>query len=328
MKKKRLAIVGATGLVGETMIRVLEEKKIPYESLKLLASKGSAGKSVNVKGEDVVIEELKENSFDDVDYALFAVESHLSKEYAPLAVRSGAVVIDNSNAFRMDKEIPLVVPEINIEDAGDKPGIISNPNCSTIQSVVALKPILDAYGLKRVIYSTYQAVSGSGKDGLADLDKTVNGEEGTFYPKQIAYNVLPHIDSFLDDGYTKEEVKMIDETRKILHQPNLRVTATTVRVPVRYGHSVSINIETEKPFELEDIFELFKDAPGVVLVDDTKNKVYPTPLESEGDDQVFIGRIRRDYSVDNGINLWCVADNVRKGAASNALQILEKLLKD
>ncbi len=328
MKKKRLAIVGATGLVGETMIRVLEEKKIPYESLKLLASKGSAGKSVNVKGEDVVIEELKENSFDDVDYALFAVESHLSKEYAPLAVRSGTVVIDNSNAFRMEMDIPLVVPEINIEDAGDKPGIISNPNCSTIQSVVALKPILDAYGLKRVIYSTYQAVSGSGKDGLADLDKTVKGEEGTFYPKQIAYNVLPHIDSFLDDGYTKEEVKMIDETRKILHQPNLRVTATTVRVPVRYGHSVSINIETEKPFELEDIFELFKEAPGVVLVDDTKNKVYPTPLESEGDDHVFIGRIRRDYSVDNGINLWCVADNVRKGAASNAVQILEKLLKD
>ncbi|MFB0918853.1 MAG: aspartate-semialdehyde dehydrogenase [Clostridiaceae bacterium] len=328
MKRKKLAIVGATGLVGETMIKVLEEKKIPYESLKLLASKGSAGKAISVNGEEIIIEELKSTSFDDVDYALFAVESHLSKEFAPIAVKSGAVVIDNSNAFRMDKDIPLIVPELNIEDAGDKPGIISNPNCSTIQSVVALKPILDKYGLKRVIYSTYQAVSGSGKDGLADLDKTISGEEGTFYPKQIAYNVLPHIDSFLEDGYTKEEVKMIDETRKILHQPKLKVTATTVRVPVRYGHSVSINIETEKPFELDDVFEVFRNAPGVVLVDDTKNKVYPTPLESEGDDHVFIGRIRRDYSVDNGINLWCVADNVRKGAASNAVQILEKLLKD
>ncbi len=326
MKKTRLALAGATGLVGETMIKVIEENHIPYESIKLLASAGSAGKTIKVNGQDIIVEELTGESFKDVDYALFAVESHLSKQFAPLAVKAGTVVIDNSNAFRMDEDIPLVVPEINMDDAKNEPGIISNPNCSTIQSVVALKPIADEYGLKRVIYSTYQAVSGSGKDGLADLELTIAGGEGKFYPQQIAYNVLPHIDSFLDNGYTKEEIKMIDETRKILHLPDLKVTATTVRVPVRFGHAVSINIETETAFEIEDVFALFKNAPGVILMDDVKNLVYPTPLQSEGSNEVYVGRIRRDFSVANGLNIWCVADNVRKGAAANAVQILEKLL--
>ncbi|MDD6978865.1 MAG: aspartate-semialdehyde dehydrogenase, partial [Firmicutes bacterium] len=241
----------------------------------------------------------------------------------------GTTVVDNSSQWRMDKDVPLVVPEVNPEDIAANNGIIANPNCSTIQAVVALKPLQDKYGIKRVVYSTYQAVAGSGLKGINDLKNGIEGNDEPLqaYAHQIAYNCLPHIDVFLENGYSKEEMKMVNETHKILHDDNIGVTATTVRVPVYYGHSESINIELEKPFELEDIFELFRNAPGIVLQDDLENNVYPLATEAAGTDPVYVGRIRRDFSVENGINLWCVADNVRKGAATNAIQIAEKLLE-
>lgn len=324
MKKYNVAVVGATGLVGSTIIKILEEREFPINNIYFLASKKSAGSKICFNNVDYLVEELNEESFEkDIDIALFAAGGTISQKYGKLAADKGIVVVDNSSVFRMDKDIPLVVPEVNEEDIEKNEAIISNPNCTTIQAVVALKPLHDAFKIKRVIYSTYQAVSGSGLAGLKDL------EEGNVqcYPHQIQYNAIPHIDSFLDNGYTKEEIKMIEETKKILKEENLKVTATCVRVPVKYAHSLSINLEFEKPFEIEEVYKTLKDAPGVVLKDDRANNIYPMPLDAEGTDGVYIGRIRKDLSVENGLNIWVVADNTRKGAALNAVQIAEALIK-
>lgn len=320
MNKFNIAIVGATGLVGSTIVKILEERNFPINNIYFFSSKKSAGSTINFNNNDYIVEELNEKSFDrDIDFALFAAGGAVSEKYAKIAVDKGVKVIDNSSIFRMDKNVPLVVPEVNPEEISWNKGIISNPNCSTIQSVVALKPLHDKFKIKRIIYSTYQAVSGSGLGGLKDL------EEGNIecYPYQIQYNALPHIDSFLDNGYTKEEMKMIDETKKILKDDSLKITATTVRVPVKYSHSISINLEFEDSFEMEEIYDVLKKAPGVIVKDDVANKIYPMPIDVEGKDGVYIGRIRRDFSIDNGINIWVVADNIRKGAALNAVQIAE-----
>ena len=329
-RKPNIAVVGATGVVGSTFLKVLEERDFPFENIYLMASAKSAGKKITFKGKEYTVEELTEHSFDKpIDIALFSAGGGTSAKFAPIAAQHGTTVVDNSSQWRMDKDVPLVVPEVNPEDIAANKGIIANPNCSTIQAVVALKPLQDKYGIKRVVYSTYQAVAGSGLKGINDLKNGIEGNDEPLqaYAHQIAYNCLPHIDVFLENGYSKEEMKMVNETHKILHDDNIGVTATTVRVPVYYGHSESINIELEKPFELEDIFELFRNAPGIVLQDDLENNVYPLATEAAGTDPVYVGRIRRDFSVENGINLWCVADNGRKGAATNAIQIAEKLLE-
>ena len=329
-RKPNIAVVGATGVVGSTFLKVLEERDFPFENIYLMASAKSAGKKITFKGKEYTVEELTEHSFDKpIDIALFSAGGGTSAKFAPIAAQHGTTVVDNSSQWRMDKDVPLVVPEVNPEDIATNKGIIANPNCSTIQAVVALKPLQDKYGIKRVVYSTYQAVAGSGLKGINDLKNGIEGNDEPLqaYAHQIAYNCLPHIDVFLENGYSNEEMKMVNETHKILHDDNIGVTATTVRVPVYYGHSESINIELEKPFELEDIFELFRNAPGIVLQDDLENNVYPLATEAAGTDPVYVGRIRRDFSVENGINLWCVADNVRKGAATNAIQIAEKLLE-
>lgn len=318
----KLAIVGATGLVGETILDELAQRNYEVD-IKLLASAQSAGQRIKFKDRELVIEELSPDSFSGIDYALFAVEGELSKEYAPHATRAGCVVIDNSSAFRMDPTVPLVIPEVNSKALGMHQGIIANPNCSTIQSVVplgALKP----FGLKRVIYTTYQSVSGSGKAGIEDLERGQRGEKPEFYPVPIANNVIPQIDDFLEDGYTKEEKKMIDETKKILELPELKVTATTVRVPLQSAHSVAMIVELEQPFDLEEIKQVLALAPGLVLIDSPD---YPTPLRAAGRDDILIGRIRRDDSAPNSLHIWCVADNIRKGAAGNAVQILDELLR-
>ena len=329
MKKVNLAVVGATGMVGRTFLKVLEERNFPINNFYVFASKRSAGEKIQFNGNEYTVEELTENSFDrEIDIALFSAGGGTSAIFAPIAAKNGCIVVDNSSQWRMDENVPLVVPEVNPEDIKWNKGIIANPNCSTIQAMVALKPLADKYGLKRVVYSTYQSVSGSGMAGWMDLENGIKGEAPKNYPKPIAYNVLPHIDVFGENGYTKEEMKMILETRKILHLDDLKVTATTVRVPVYSSHSESINIELNSAYELEDVMELFKNAPGVVLMDDVKNGVYPTALDAAGKDEVFIGRVRRDESVENGLNLWCVADNVRKGAALNAAQIAEVLIKE
>ncbi|EHK2333929.1 aspartate-semialdehyde dehydrogenase [Clostridium perfringens] len=321
-----VAIVGATGNVGRKFLEILEERNFPVKELYLFASKRSAGKTLKFKGEDVLVEELCEANIENkkIDFALFSAGGSVSLEFAPIFAKHGAVVIDNSSAWRMDKEVPLVVPEVNPEDVKWHKGIIANPNCSTIQAMVALKPLYDKYGIKRIVYSTYQAVSGAGIQGILDL------QEGTTkkFPYPILGNVIPHIDVFLDNGYTKEEIKMIEETKKILHDDNLRITATTVRVPVLNAHSESINIELNSEFELENVIDLFNSSKGIIVHDDVENLKYPTPLELSGKDEVFVGRIRRDFSLDNGLNLWVVADNIRKGAALNAIQIAEILINE
>ena len=328
MKKYNVAIVGATGLVGQTFLKVLKERNFPVEKLYLYASARSAGKTVNFVGKDYTVIELKdENIKDDIDVALFSAGGSMSKEYAPKFKAKGAIVIDNSSAWRMEKDIPLVVPEANPEALDGHNGIIANPNCSTIQVMPVLKVLADKYGLKRVIYSTYQAVAGSGQKGIDDLEANLKGEPSKNYPHQIAFNLLPHIDSFLDNGYTKEEMKMVEETRKILGLPDLKVTATCVRVPVKMGHAVSVNVELEKSFDLKDVFKAFEEKEGVVVKDDVSKNVYPMPIEAEDTDEVYVGRIRRDESVENGLNLWVVADNIRKGAATNTIQIAETLIK-
>ncbi|KGM97289.1 aspartate-semialdehyde dehydrogenase [Clostridium novyi A str. 4552] len=323
-----VAVVGATGMVGNKFIEVLAERDFPINNLYFFASKKSAGKVLKFKDNDILVEELKEDNIKTkkIDFALFSAGGSVSLEYAPIFAKYNAIVIDNSSAWRMNPEVPLVVPEVNPEDIKLNKGIIANPNCSTIQAVVALKPLYDKYGIKRIIYSTYQAVSGAGVGGFNDLKNGYNAEAPTKFPYPIAGNILPHIDDFLDNGYTKEEMKMINETQKIFHDNNIKITATTARVPVFYGHSESINVELEKPFEIEDIFNLYKNAEGVLLKDDVKNLVYPLPLDAEGHDEVYVGRIRRDFSLDNGLNIWVVADNIRKGAASNAIQIAEKII--
>lgn len=321
-----VAIVGATGNVGRKFLEILEERNFPVKELYLFASKRSAGKTLKFKGEDVLVEELCEANIENkkIDFALFSAGGSVSLEFAPIFAKHGAVVIDNSSAWRMDKEVPLVVPEVNPEDVKWHKGIIANPNCSTIQAMVALKPLYDKYGIKRIVYSTYQAVSGAGIQGILDL------QEGTTkkFPYPILGNVIPHIDVFLDNGYTKEEIKMIEETKKILHDDNLRITATTVRVPVLNAHSESINVELNSEFELENVIDLFNSSKGIIVHDDVENLKYPTPLELSGKDDVFVGRIRRDFSLDNGLNLWVVADNIRKGAALNAIQIAEILINE
>lgn len=324
---KIVGVVGATGLVGTEILKRLGERDLDIE-VRAFASQASAGKKVAYKDQEILVEELNEENIKGTDYLLFAAGGSISKKFAPRAVANGSIVIDNSSEFRMDKDVPLIVPEINPEALKNHKGIIANPNCSTIQSVLAIYPIFLKYGLKRVVYSTYQSVSGSGLEGLADLEGSSRGEENKFYPYPIAYNLLPHIDDFLDNGYTKEEVKMINETQKIFDK-EIRVTATAVRVPTKFSHAVSINLETEKAFEIEDIFALYRNSQirGLVLEDDLANKVYPMPLHAEGNDNVFVGRIRRDFSLDHGLNIWCVSDNIRKGASTNAVQILELLLE-
>ena len=328
MKKYNVAIVGATGLVGQTFLKVLKERNFPVEKLYLYASARSAGKTVNFVGKDYTVIELKdENIKDDIDVALFSAGGNISKEYAPKFKEKGAIVVDNSSAWRMEKDSPLVVPEANPEALDGHNGIIANPNCSTIQVMPVLKVLADKYGLKRVVYSTYQAVAGSGQKGIDDLEANLKGEPSKNYPHQIAFNLLPHIDSFLDNGYTKEEMKMVEETRKILGLPDLKVTATCVRVPVKMGHAVSVNVELEKSFDLKDVFKAFEEKEGVIVKDNVSKNVYPMPIEAEDTDEVYVGRIRRDESVENGLNLWVVADNIRKGAATNTIQIAETLIK-
>ena len=329
MKKINLAVVGATGMVGRTFLKVLEERQLPIENFYVMASSRSAGKTIHFNGKDYIVEELTENSFDKpIDIALFSAGGGTSKKFAPIAAAHGCIVIDNSSQWRMDAEVPLVVPEVNPEDISWHKNIIANPNCSTIQAMVALKPLDDKYKIKRVVYSTYQAVSGSGVAGWADLENGLKGEEPQKYPHPIANNCLPHIDVFLENGYSKEEMKMVDETRKILHNENMRVTATTVRVPVFNSHSESINLEFENPFDLNELIETLKSAPGVILMNDSENNEYPMAIHATDRDEVFVGRVRRDESVDNGVNLWVVADNIRKGAATNAVQIAETIIKN
>jgi len=329
MKKVNLAVVGATGMVGRTFLKVLEERQLPIENFYVMASSRSAGSTLTFNGKDYIVEELNEHSFDKpIDIALFSAGGSTSAKYAPIAAEHGCIVIDNSSQWRMDPNVPLIVPEVNPEDISWHKNIIANPNCSTIQAMVALKPLDDKFKIKRVVYSTYQAVSGAGVAGWKDLEDGLKGEAPKKFPHPIANNCLPHIDVFLENGYTKEEEKMINETRKILHHPDLKVTATTVRVPVFDSHSESINIEFENAFDMKEVFETLKNAPGIILEDDPQNNVYPLAINAAGHDEVYIGRIRRDESVDNGINIWVVADNIRKGAATNAVQIAQVIIEN
>ena len=329
MKKVNLAVVGATGMVGRTFLKVLEERQLPIENFYVMASSRSAGSTLTFNGKDYIVEELNEHSFDKpIDIALFSAGGGTSAKFAPIAAEHGCIVIDNSSQWRMDPNVPLIVPEVNPEDISWHKNIIANPNCCTIQAMVALKPLDDKFKIKRVVYSTYQAVSGAGVAGWKDLENGLKGEAPQKFPHPIANNCLPHIDVFLENGYTKEEEKMINETRKILHHPDLKVTATTVRVPVFDSHSESINIEFENAFDMKEVFETLKNAPGIILEDDPQNNVYPLAINAAGHDEVYIGRIRRDESVDNGINIWVVADNIRKGAATNAVQIAQVIIEN
>ncbi len=333
MKHYNIAILGATGAVGKTMLKVLEERDFPVEELRLLASERSAGKEIEFKGNKYKVEPVTPEAFEGIDIALFSAGSSRSKIWAPIAVEKGAVVIDNSSAFRMEPEVPLVVPEVNPEDVQIHKGIIANPNCSTIQMVVALYPIHREKKIKRIIVSTYQAVSGAGAKAIEDLQEETKARfEGRYYvpealPASIAFNVIPRIDVFLENGYTKEEMKMLNETRKIMHAPEIKVSATCVRVPVFVGHSESVTIETQEPITPEEARQILSSAPGVIVEDDPENNVYPMPIEVDGKDDVFVGRIRKDLAFDNGLSMWVVADNLRKGAATNAVQIAELLVK-
>lgn len=328
MKQYKVAVVGATGMVGRKMLEVLAEHKVPVGELVPFASARSAGGKIEFCGKEYEIIELTEQNVKacKADYALFSAGAGVSKTFAPIFAECGAVVIDNSSQWRMDESVPLVVPEVNPAAIKLNRGIIANPNCSTIQAVVALAPLHKAFGIKRIVYSTYQAVSGAGVGGYNDLLGGISGEAPKKFPRPIFANVLPHIDVFLPNGYTKEEEKMIKETRKILGDDSLRITATTVRVPVYYGHSESINVEFEKPATADEVRKVLEKADGVVVMDDSANAVYPTPREIENRDEVFVGRIRQDESVPSGVNLWVVADNIRKGAATNAVQILEYII--
>jgi len=336
MKAFHVAVVGATGAVGNEMIKILEERNFPVGKLKLLASERSLGKSLEYKGESLPVEVLKEDSFTGVQIGLFSAGGSISEKFAPLAAQAGCVVVDNTSAFRMVPDIPLVVPEVNPEAIAlyKNRGIIANPNCSTIQMVVALKPIHDAVRIKRIVVSTYQAVSGTGKKAIEELSEQTRALLSfqdpvvKVYPHQIAFNCLPQIDVFVDNGYTKEEMKMINETRKIMNDPSIAVTATTVRVPVFYAHSESVNIETEKKITPQEVRDLLAKAPGVIVVDDPQQRLYPMAIHAAGKDETFVGRIREDESIPNGINMWIVSDNLRKGAALNAVQIAEILGKD
>jgi aspartate-semialdehyde dehydrogenase len=333
MRSFNVAVVGATGAVGNEMVETLEQRNFPIKSLKLLASERSLGVSLSYKGRDIPVEVLNENSFKGVEIGLFSAGGSVSQKFAPIAWQSGCVVVDNTSAFRMEPDVPLVVPEVNAHAIKDYKtrGIIANPNCSTIQMVVALKPLHDAAKIKRIVVSTYQAVSGTGKKAIAELEGQVmaiySNKEITHkvYPHQIAFNCLPHIDVFLENGYTKEEMKMVNETKKIMEDDSIQVTATTVRVPVFYGHSESVNIEFERAISPDEARSLLSKAPGVIVADDPKKNVYPLAVYAAGKDETFVGRIRKDESIPNGLNIWVVSDNIRKGAALNAVQIAEIL---
>lgn len=336
LKKKNkyiIAIAGATGVVGREMIEILEERNFPVSEIVLLASERSEGERLEFRGNRVTVKKLTKDSFEGVDIALFSAGADRSREFAPAAVKSGAVVIDNSTAFRMDPKVPLVVPEVNAAAIEHQSGIIANPNCSTIAMVMALKPIHDAARIRRIVVTTFQSVSGTGKKAMDELaQQTVallnfRDIETKVYPHQIAFNCLPHIDSFLENGYTKEEMKMADETKKILEDDSIRVTATTVRVPVFRCHSESVNIETEKKLSANEARALLSAAPGVIVYDDPGKNLYPLAIDVAGKDETYVGRIREDESIPNGINLWIVSDNLRKGAALNAVQIAERLIK-
>jgi len=335
-KKINVAVAGATGAVGNQMIACLEERKFPVKSIKFLASSRSVGHKIKFKGEEIAVEELTENAFKNIDIALFSAGGGPSEKFALFAAKAGCVVVDNSSAWRMDPEVPLVVPEVNPHAIAryTKKGIVANPNCSTIQMVVPLYPLHKKYGIKRIVVSTYQAVSGTGKKAIDELDSQtraiLNFKPFTnkVYPHTIAFNCLPHIDVFLENGYTKEEMKMVHETRKILEDDTIKVTATSVRVPVYYGHSESVNIETVKNISADAVRALLGKAPGVKIVDDPKNNQYPLAIDVAGQDLTYVGRIRDDDSIANGINMWISADNIRKGAATNAVQIAEILAKD
>lgn len=332
-KEWNVAVAGATGAVGNEMIRVLESRSFPVKNIRFLASERSVGKKLKFSGDEIPVEKLSGDAFKGVDIAIFSAGGGPSLEFAPLAAEAGCVVVDNSSTWRMDPDVPLVVPEANAHAIAGytKKGIIANPNCSTIQLMVALAPIHRQYGLRRLVISTYQAVSGTGKKAIDELfDQTramINflPVEEHVYPHRIAFNCLPQIDVFLENDYTKEEMKMVYESRKILEDPKLGVTATAVRVPVFFAHSESVNVETIKPFEISDIKALLAESPGVALVDDPAKKLYPMAIDAAGKDETFVGRIRRDESIENGLNLWIVADNIRKGAATNAVQIAEIL---
>ncbi len=329
MKAYNVAVVGATGLVGRKMTQVLEEHKFPVKTLTQLASKRSVGKEITFKGEKIKVKELIPESFKGIEIALFSAGATVSKEFAPIAAKAGTVVIDNSSAWRMDPEIPLVVPEVNRVDIFKHHGIIANPNCSTIQMVVVLKPLHDRYKIKRVVVSTYQSVTGAGQKGVDQLDEELGKKAGDThkFPHRIAFNCLPHIDVFLEDGYTKEEFKMIFETTKIMGDNSIKVSPTCVRVPVFGGHSESVNIEFEKPYELKDVLALLRKSPGIIVEDDPSKNLYPMPLNAYDKDEVFVGRLRRDDTATNALNMWIVSDNIRKGAATNAVQIAEELIK-
>jgi len=332
MSRVKVAVAGATGAVGREMLKVLEQRDFPAEVVPF-ASARSAGSTVPFKGAELTVRELKEDSFKGFDIALFSAGGSTSEKFAPLTAKSGCVVVDNSSAWRMDPACPLVVPEVNAHDLDWHKGIIANPNCSTIQMVVALKPLHDAARIKRVIVSTYQAVSGTGQKAIVELENQVrrlmSGQEAVpeVYPYQIAFNCLPQIDVFLDNDYTKEEMKMVNETKKIMGDDSIRVTATTVRVPVFYGHSESVNVEFEKPLSAKQARAILAQAPGVRVLDNPREKIYPMPIDAAGQDETFVGRIRQDETVENGLNMWIVADNIRKGAALNAVQIAEALIE-
>jgi len=336
LKKKKgyiVAVVGATGAVGKEMVSILEERDFPAEKLRLFASEHSEGKIMEFRDIEIPVETLNDNSFKGIDIALFSAGAERSKIWAPVAVRSGCIVVDNSSQWRMDTEVPLVVPEVNVDDLKWHKGIIANPNCSTIQMVAVLKPIHDAAKIKRVVVTTFQSVSGTGQKAMDELlqqtTDLINFREikCNVYPHQIAFNVLPHIDKFLENGYTKEEMKMVNETRKIMGDNSIRITATTVRVPVFRCHSESLNIETEKKLAANEARAILSKAPGVVVFDAPDKNVYPLPIDVAGKDETYAGRIREDESIENGINMWIVADNLRKGAALNTVQIAEKLIE-
>lgn len=331
-----VAVAGATGAVGNQMIACLEERDFPIKNLKLLATARSAGRKLRFKGEEIPVEELTETSFSGVDIGIFSAGGATSQKYGPVAAKDGCVVVDNSAAWRMDPEVPLVIPEVNphaVAQYSNK-GIIANPNCSTIQMVVALAPIHRKVGIKRIVVSTYQAVSGTGKKAIDELHNQTKAvldslePEKNVYPHRIAFNCLPQIDVFLENGYTKEEMKMVNETLKILEDDSIGITATTIRVPVFFGHSESVNVETRDPISPGEVRAILEDAPGVTVVDDPSKSIYPMPIDAAGRDDTFVGRIRADESVPNGINLWVVSDNIRKGAATNSVQIAEILAQD
>ena len=338
MKKEKynVAIVGATGAVGEQMREVLDERQFPVGELRLLASERSVGQFLPFQNRQLPVEVLKADSFNGIDIGLFSAGGSVSTEFAPMAVAAGAVVVDNTSVFRMEPDIPLVVPEVNAKEIANYKirGIVANPNCSTIQMVVALKPIHDTARIKRVVVSTYQSVSGAGRKAMEELSQQVaalfNGKEieKVKFPHQIAFNCIPHIDHFMDGGYTKEEWKMIEETRKILGEPNLPITATTVRVPVFCSHSEAVNVETYVKLSANEARRILCEAPGVIVADEPENNVYPMAIDAAGKDATFVGRIREDKSIANGLNLWVVSDNLRKGAALNAVQIAEILIRD